>query len=308
MPRNRSRRAVYAAKVGRRIAQMSDFLPLLGHRSSLRTSENPYLPRDSVNRGSVSVGEGGTLPQSREAARGEGRATMGENPRMGVPIRVLLADDHTMFREGLAGVLASYGGLEVVAEVPNDSEAIRLAQELRPDVVVMQVQMPFERARESLRRMRSLVPSPKVIVVTMFENPRYVRELMGLGASAFLVKSSSAEHLMAAVRAAAFDPHSRNVVVGMPLGMLEGAQEGVDGVLTARELEVLLLASRGLSDRQIAARLHVAEATAKRHMANVRRNLGVASRGEASRKALWEGWITIEEITHEEDEAGGEVG
>ncbi len=230
---------------------------------------------------------------------------MGKNPRTGGPVKVLLADDHTMFREGLAGILASYGGLEVVAEVPNDEEAVELAQELRPDVVVMQVQMPFERAKGSLRQMRSLELPPKVIVVTMFEEPRYVRELMGLGASAYLVKSTSSEHLVAAVRAAVFDPDSRNVVVGMPLQMLEGAQEGVDGVLSARELEVLLLAARGLSNREVASRLHVAEATVKRHMANVNQKLGVSSRGEAARTALAEGWITIEEIT-EEDEGGAE--
>ena len=231
---------------------------------------------------------------------------MGENPRTGGPIKVLLADDHAMFRQGLARILASYGGLEVVAEVPNDEEAIGLAQQLRPDVVVMQVQMPFERAKGSLERMRSFESPPKVIVVTMFEEPRYVRELMRLGASAYLVKSASSEHLVAAVRAAVLDPESRNVVVGMSRGMLEGAQEGVDGVLSARELEMLLLAARGLSNHEIASRVHVAEATVKRHMANVNLKLGVSSRGEAARMALREGWITIEEITQGEDEGGGE--
>jgi DNA-binding NarL/FixJ family response regulator len=225
---------------------------------------------------------------------------MGENLGTGGPIRVLLADDHTMFREGLAGILASYGGMEVVAKVPNDEEALRLARETRPDVVVMQVQMPFKRAKEALRKMRSSSPSPKVVVVTMFENPSYVRELMGLGASAYLVKTSSAEHLVAAVRAAVFDPTARNVVVGMPSAMLEGTQEGADGVLSARELEILLLASRGLSNRQIANRIALAEATVKRHMANVNLKMDVSSRGEAARKALNEGWITIEELTAED--------
>ena len=221
---------------------------------------------------------------------------MGESPQTDGPIRVLLADDHTMFRQGLADILASYGGMEIVGDVPNDEEALRLAREEHPDVVVMQVQMPFERAKESLRRMRTASPSPKVVVVTMFEEPRYVRELMELGASAYLVKSASSEHLVAAVRAAVFDPTSKNVVVGMPLGMLEGTQEGVDSVLSARELEVLLLASRGLSNRQIASSAHLAEATVKRHLANVNLKMGTASRGEASRKALQEGWITIEEM------------
>ena len=129
---------------------------------------------------------------------------MGEN--QDAPIRVLLADDHTMFRQGLAGVLASYGAMEVVAEVPNDAEALRLARGLAPDVVVMQVQMPFERAKETLEAMRSFPDPPKVVIVTMFENPRYVRGLAEFGASAYLLKSDSAEHLVGAIRAAVLDP------------------------------------------------------------------------------------------------------
>jgi DNA-binding NarL/FixJ family response regulator len=212
-------------------------------------------------------------------------------------ISVLLADDHTMFRQGLATILASYGGVEVVGEVPNDSEALRLVGELEPDVVIMQVQMPFERAKESLGRIRALPHSPKVIVVTMFEEPRYVRSLMELGASAYLVKTSSAEHLVAAVRAAVFDPRAKNAVVGMPTAMLEESRDGVEGVLSARELDLLLLAARGLSNRQIAASTHLAEATVKRHLANIYQKMGVSSRGEAAREALVREWITIEEVT-----------
>src|SRR5829696_5307665 len=93
------------------------------------------------------------------------------------PIRVLLADDQTLFREGLAGILASYRGMEIIAEVPNDAEALRLVGELSPDVVIMQVQMPFERAKETLQAMRSFPDPPKVVIVTMFESPHYVRGL-----------------------------------------------------------------------------------------------------------------------------------
>src|SRR5215207_5519114 len=132
------------------------------------------------------------------------------------PIRVLLADDHTLFRRGLAGLLASYGGLEIVAEVPNDQEALGLAREKKPDVVIMQVQMPFERAKESLLKMSRISPPPKVVIVTMFEEPRYVRDLMRLGASAYVLKSVSIEHLIGAIRAAIFDPKGQHVVVGMP--------------------------------------------------------------------------------------------
>jgi DNA-binding NarL/FixJ family response regulator len=210
---------------------------------------------------------------------------------------VLLADDHTMFREGLAGILASYGGMEVIAEVPNDGEALRLAGELSPDVVIMQVQMPFERAKQTLRAMRSFSDPPKVVIVTMFESPQYVRALTGVGASAYMLKTSSSELLVAAVRAAALDPASENAVVGMPRSMLESTEEAIESVLSVRELEILLLAARGLSNHQIASSVHLAEGTIKRHLANVYQKMGVGSRGEASREALLREWITIEDLS-----------
>jgi DNA-binding NarL/FixJ family response regulator len=216
------------------------------------------------------------------------------------PTTVLLADDHTMFREGLVKLLTSYGGLEVVGETTNDEGAVALAREKKPDVVIMQVQMPFEKAREALDRMRGVEPPPKVVIVTMFEDPNFVRDLMRLGASGYVLKSSSSRHLIAAVRAAVFEPVPRNVVVGMPREMLEEAEGGADGVLSARELEILLLAARGLSNRQIATRVHLAEGTVKRHLHNCYHKMEVGSRGEAIRKALHDEWITVSEITEVE--------
>jgi DNA-binding NarL/FixJ family response regulator len=219
------------------------------------------------------------------------------------PIRVLLADDHTMFRQGLAGLLASYGGLEIIAQVPNDEEALKIAQQEKPDVVVMQVQMPFERSKESLLKIRDISPTaPKVVLVTMFEEPRYIRELMELGASAYLLKSVSVEHLTGTIRAAVFDPKGHHVVVGMPQEMIEEVENGSGGVLSVREMEILVLVARGLSNRQVAKSLSVSEATVKRHLANAYPKMGVCSRGEAVRKALLEHWITIEEITHKEED------
>jgi DNA-binding NarL/FixJ family response regulator len=218
----------------------------------------------------------------------------------GNPVRVLLADDHTRFREALAKVLAAFGGIEVVAEMTNDEGAVALAREEKPDVVVMQVQVPFERAKTTLDEIRSISPAPKVVICTMFEDPRLVREFMRLEVSGYLVKSASVEQLIAAVRVAVLDPGGENAVIGMPRQMLEGADGGARGALSARELEILLLAARGLSNRQIASSLSLAEATIKRHLANTYEKMGVGSRGEAARKALTEGWITIEEITEED--------
>jgi DNA-binding NarL/FixJ family response regulator len=227
---------------------------------------------------------------------------MSETRETSGPIRVLLADDHTMFRQGIASVLSGYGGIEIVGQADNDAGAVELARRTRPDVVLMQVQMPISWAKENLRRMREATdPPPKVVIVTMIEDPRHVRELMDLGASAYIVKSASAQHLVAAVRAAILDPKSKNAVVGMPLGMLEEAQDGSQGVLSVRELEILLLAARGLSNRQIGASLHVAEGTVKRHLANTYEKMGVGSRGQATRKALFEEWITIQDVTEDLD-------
>ncbi len=221
-----------------------------------------------------------------------------QNRNAGGTIKILLADDHTMFREGIASVLDGSSGMEVVGQSSNGEGAVGLARLTKPDVVLMQVQMPVSRSKENLLRMRGEVdPPPKVIIVTMLEDPHYVRELMEVGVSAYIVKSASAEHLVAAVRTAVLDPMSKNVVVGMPLEILEEAEGGSGGVLSGRELEILLLAARGLSNHQIAKSLGVAEGTIKRHLSNTYEKMGVRSRGEAARKALSEEWITIQDVT-----------
>ena len=170
----------------------------------------------------------------------------------------------------------------------------------------MQVEMPFEKAKEALDRMRAVEPTPKVIVVTMFEDPAFMRELLKLGVSGYVLKSSSSTQLIGAIRAAAFVPDGGDVVVGLPRVLLEEGEEGSESVLSVRELEILLLAARGLSNRQIAARVHLAEGTIKRHLTNTYHKMGVGSRGEAARKALQEERITVGEITEddilEEDE------
>ena len=234
--------------------------------------------------------------------RGKGLLTQEDEPKTNGPVRVLLADDHTLFRQGLAGLLDAYGGLEIIAQVPNDHDALRIAQQEKPDVVLMQVQMPFERSKESLLKMRQISPAPKMVLVTMFEEPRYIRELTQLGASSYLLKSVSIEHLIGAVRAAVFDPKGHHVVVGMPRAMIKEVEEGSGGVLTVREMEILVLVSRGLSNIQVATSLRLSEATVKRHLANAYLKMDVSSRGEAVRKALLEEWITIEDITKQDEE------
>src|ERR671920_1934467 len=118
------------------------------------------------------------------------------------PIKVLLADDHTMFRQGLKEMLATDEGIEVVGEAENGEEALELAGKMLPDVLILDVDMPVMGAREVLERLTGIWPMPKVVVATMYDDPRLVRELLALGASAYLVKSASLEELLAAGPAA----------------------------------------------------------------------------------------------------------
>jgi len=219
----------------------------------------------------------------------------------GRPIRVLLADDHTMFRQGLKDMLALDENIEVVGEAENGKEALRLVKETLPDVLLLDVDMPVMGAREVLERLPGIKPTPKVIVVTMSDDPRLVRELLGLGASAYLVKSASLEELLATVHTATSpeEPPDENVVLVLPREVLEKVEGGTDQRLSSRELEILLLIARGMSNRQISHAIQLSEATVKRHLANLYPKLGVGSRGEATRKALSEGWISARDVTRE---------
>ena len=214
-------------------------------------------------------------------------------------IRVHLADDHTMFRQGLDAILASHEGIEVVGRSSTGGDdAVALVGENRPDVVITQIDTDLGTAREVLSRIRSASPDSRIVVLTMFENLRYLQALSKMGIDAYIHKSSSAEELLATLGAeAGREPGGKNVVVSMPRGLLERLGEEPVGALSERETEVVVLAARGFSNARIAEELHVAEATVKRHLANVYQKVGVHSRTEVVRTALMEQWIGIHEIT-----------
>ena len=217
-------------------------------------------------------------------------------------IRVLLADDHTMFRQGLKEMLATGGDIEVVGEASNGREALALAQRTRPEVVILDVEMPVMGAAEVMDRLLEVSPTPRVVILTMHDNPRLVREFLGRGASGYLSKSASIEGLLTAVRTAAegpLGPRQEHVVLAVPREVLERVENDAEGEPSARELEILLLAARGLSNRQIATTLTISEATVKRHLANLYAKMGVGSRSEATSKALSEGWMTARDLTRE---------
>ena len=215
-------------------------------------------------------------------------------------IRVHLADDHTLFREGLESILSSRGGsLEVVGRSSTGGEeALALIEESKPDVVIMQIDVDLKKAQELLSRIRQASPDSRIVVLTMFDNIRYLKALSKMGIDAYIHKSSSSEELLATIDAVSREPAGENVVVSMPRGLLERMGEEPVGALSERETEIVVLAARGLSNRLIAGELNLSEATVKRHLANVYQKIGVGSRSEAVRTALMEQWIGIRDITH----------
>jgi DNA-binding NarL/FixJ family response regulator len=215
-----------------------------------------------------------------------------------MPIRVHLADDHTMFREGLVAILTSRAeDIEVVGQTSTGEEAIALIDENKPDLVIMQVEMQLKEVREILTQVHAVSPNSRIIILTMLDNIRYLKALSQLGVAAYLHKSSSSADLLATIDALSRNPGGDNVVVSLPRGLLERIGEGPPGTLSEREMEILVLAARGLSNHQIATHLRLSEATVKRHLANIYGKMAVGSRSEAVRIALTQQWIGLTQIT-----------
>ena len=210
-------------------------------------------------------------------------------------VRVHLADDHTMFRQGLEAILAPREGIEVVGSTPTGLDADARIAETRPDVVIAELDMDLGTVEEVLGRLRAASPGSRIVVLTLWDNARYLKAVAGMGIDALIHKSSSADELAAVVEAVSLRPDGGDAVVSLPRAFLERMDAGPGG-LSDRQTEILLLVARGLSNRKIARELHLAQATVKRHLANVYEELGVRSRNDAVRKALVEQRIGLHEI------------
>ena len=212
-------------------------------------------------------------------------------------IRLHLADDHTMFRQGLKAILASEEGMEVVGSSPTGEDLAEQVAETKPDVIVTQLDMQPKTAEGIISGLREASPGSRIVVLTLWDNLRYVQAVSKMAVDALMHKSSSAEKLLATIGAVSREPGGGNAVISIPRGLLQRLGDDPAGGLSERELEVLVLAARGLSNARIAEELHISDATVKRHLANVYEKVGVHSRNDAVRKALMEQWIGIHEIT-----------
>ncbi|MEU2490165.1 response regulator transcription factor [Streptomyces sp. NPDC007883] len=204
------------------------------------------------------------------------------------PLRVLLADDQTLVRTGFRLILRA-DGIDVVAEATNGTETVEAVRRTRPDVVLMDVRMPEMDGLEATRRiLTGARGEPRVIILTTFDLDRYVYAALSAGASGFLLKDVTPEQLTAAVRTVRTGDALLAPAITRRL-VKRFAQQGGDTAalhrdlasLTPRELEVLGLLARGLSNAELAARLHLAEATVKTHVARILAKLGLRDRVQA---------------------------
>jgi DNA-binding NarL/FixJ family response regulator len=213
------------------------------------------------------------------------------------PIRVLIADDHTVVRDGLVALLARRPDITVVGEASNGVEAVEKAGQLRPDVILMDLRMPEMDGAEAMRRIREQDPDVRFLVLTTFDNDEYIFEAIQAGAKGYLLKDASREDLFRAVVAvykgeSLIQPAVASRVLDR---FVEMSRRTVPGeTLSEREVEVLRLMAKGAANKEIAAALFISESTVKTHIANIFQKLDVNDRTEAVTTALQKGIIRLE--------------
>lgn len=210
-------------------------------------------------------------------------------------MRVLIADDHTMVRESLVGVLQAEPDIDVVAQAADGIEAVELAERTRPDIVVTDLSMPRLGGLEVVRRLREAQPQIKVLVLTMHSEDEYVLQVVRAGASGYLVKDSAASELVAAVRSlhagrGYFGPQAARALAEQ---LQRPDRNGADpyGELTAREREVFHLIAEGFTTKEIAKRLDISVKTAENHRGRVLDKLDMRNTAELVRYALRRGLV-----------------
>jgi DNA-binding NarL/FixJ family response regulator len=198
-------------------------------------------------------------------------------------IRVVIADDHGVVRDGLAGVIAAQPDLELVASVENGAEAVECCRGATPDVVLMDLEMPVLDGIEATRNIRAERPETAVLVLTSFSDVRRITAALDAGAAGYLLKDASAEDVLRGIRAAAsggapIDPHAARLLLEA-----KAAPDPLEGI-SPREREVFSLLLDGLPNKLIAQRLGISEKTVKTHLTNIFRRIDVTDRVQA---ILW---------------------
>jgi len=212
-------------------------------------------------------------------------------------IRVLIADDHPLIREGLRGLLAAEPGLELVGEAADGSEAVEKTALLRPDVILLDLLMPVKSGIEAIIEIKENDPKARILVLTSFADDDQVFPALRSGALGYLLKDSSPQDLLRAIRSVYRGESSLHPTIARRL-VLQFSQPAVDSSpenpLTQREVEVLKLVAQGLSNQNIADELVVSERTVGKHVGNILEKLHLANRTQAALYALREGLTSLD--------------
>ncbi len=210
-------------------------------------------------------------------------------------VRILLVDDHAMLRDGVRMVLETHPGFEVVGTADNGRDAVRLVEELRTDIAVLDIAMPELNGLEATRAIRECCRETEVIVLSMHEGEEYLREALRAGAAGYVLKRAAAKELVAAINAiqrgeSYLDPALTRTLISDYVRQVERGDEAPDS-LTERELEVLKLVAEGMTNRQIALKLNISIKTVQTHRANLMDKLNLHDRTELVRYAIRRGLI-----------------
>jgi DNA-binding NarL/FixJ family response regulator len=217
-------------------------------------------------------------------------------------IAILLADDHVLVREGTRELLEHEEDMEVVGEAGDGEDAVRLATDLQPDVVVMDIAMPTLNGIEATRRIKATQPETAVLILSAYDDDQYVFALLEAGAAGYLLKDVPSHELVGAIRAvnageSVLHPTiARKVVNRFARSGPRPSTEAVVDQLSEREMEVLKLAARGVTNLEIANELVLSVRTVEGHLSNIFGKMQVGSRTEAVIQALRWGWLTLEDI------------
>jgi DNA-binding NarL/FixJ family response regulator len=209
------------------------------------------------------------------------------------PVAVLIADDQTLFRSGLARLLDRDPRVAVVGEAVDGEDAVKLAGRLKPDVVLMDLKMPRLDGIEAARQIVALNPETKVLILTTFDTDAYVLEALHAGAGGYVLKDASPESMINSVLAVVAGQHvmDRSIAERM-LGMLDaGRTKSSFNGLTAREIQILKLIASGLANKQVAYQLKISEKTVRNHISNIYNRLGIDDRSQAVLYAVRKGLI-----------------